>query len=158
MASAVTGVGGLFSFTGLGPLPVGTTYVIREVNPPNFVQMTNNPLPITVTSGGNVSGVLFGNAPVSIIIPGGKLLLTGKNLINLLNGTLGRQANFVSNLYHTLLGRAPTLAGVTYYLRLIMAGYTEAQVTKIFKSDFKLPATQSALRARTASLPKWRAR
>jgi len=133
----VTGANGNFSFSNLGP----GTYIVREVGQTNFVQMTINPAPISATSGGNVSSILIGNIPLINVITVNKLLLTGKNLTNLRNGTLGRQANFVANLYQTLLHRAPDLNGLAHYLRLFMAGYSEKRVTAVFKADFKLPAT-----------------
>ena len=145
--STVSGVNGTFNFANLGP----GTYIVREVAQSNFVQMTNNPAPITATSGGNVSTILIGNIPLGNVITVGKLLLTGKNLTNLLNGTLGNQANYVANLYQTYLGHAPDIAGLTHYLRLIMAGYTEAQVATMFKADFHLPATPALKVASTAS-------
>jgi hypothetical protein len=36
------------------------------------------------------------------------------------------------------LGRAPDLAGMQLYLDLLLAGYTEPQVTAIFKANFHL--------------------
>ena len=124
-----------FSFANLA---IGT-YRVREVGQPAFVQMTNNPANIVVTtSGANVNGILFGNIPAANLATFSKLLLTGRNLANLLNGTFALQGNFVANLYQTLLGRAPDLAGLKYYLRLLMAGFTQPQVTTIFKRDFHL--------------------
>ncbi len=133
--STTTDVNGNFSFANLA---LGT-YRVREVGQPAFVQMTNNPANIVVTTSGvNVTGILFGNIPAANLAVFSKLLLTGNNLANLLNGTFARQANFVANLYQTLLGRAPDLAGLRYYLRLLQAGFTQPQVTNIFKHDFRL--------------------
>ena len=133
--STTTDINGNFSFSNLA---LGT-YRVREVVQSNFVKMTNNPADIVVTtSGANVTGTLFGNIPVANLVQISKLLLTGKNLQNLLNGTFGRQANFVANLYETLLGRAPLLKELTYYLRLLLAGFTEKQLTAKFKVDYKL--------------------
>ena len=133
--STTTDTNGNFSFANLA---IGT-YRVREVGQPSFVQMTNNPENIVVTtSGGNVTGILFGNIPAVNLAVFSKLLLTGNNLANLLNGTFALQANFVANLYQTLLGRAPDLAGLKYYLRLLMAGFTQLQVTTFFKHDFHL--------------------
>ena len=128
-SSTTTDANGNFSFSNVG---VGT-YSLREVEQTGFVQMTNNPADIVVTtSSSNVTGILFGNIPVANLFTISKLLLTGQNLSNLLNGTIGRQANFVGNLYETQLGHAPDLAGLTYYLGLLMAGYTEQQVAGMF--------------------------
>jgi hypothetical protein len=132
--TTTTGVGGTFTFTNVAP----GTFRVLEVAPTNFVQTTNNPAAIIVTSSTNVTGILFGNIPLANLITAGKLLLTGHNLTNLMNGTLGGEANFVANLYQTLLGHAPDLNGLEYYLRLLMSGYTQAQVTAMFKADHKI--------------------
>ena len=128
----VTNASGNFSFSNVA----AGTYRVREVGQTNFVQMTNNPAAIVATSGTNVTTTPFGNMPVANLVTVGKLLLTGNNLSNLLNGTFGLQANFVANLYQTLLGRAPKLAELTDYLRLLMAGYTQQQVTAMFKVKY----------------------
>ena len=126
--STTTDTNGNFSFANLA---IGT-YRVREVGQPAFVQMTNNPANIIVTtSGANVTGILFGNIPAVNLAVFSKLLLTGNNLANLLNGTFALQANFVANLYQTLLGRAPDLAGLKYYLKLLQAGFSEAQVAAL---------------------------
>ena len=132
--STTTDVNGNFSFANVGP----GTYRLREVAKSGFVQMTNNPANIVATSGTNVTGVLFGNMPVANLAKVSKLLFTGRNLTNLLNGTFSNQANFVANLYQTSLGRAPTVADLTYYLRLLQAGYTQQQVTAMFRANFRL--------------------
>ena len=139
--TTVTDVNGNFSFTNLGP----GTYIVREVAQTDFVQTTINLPPIIVTSGSNVTGALIGNIAVTSLISPSKLLLTGNNLANLLNGTLGREANDIANLYQTLLNRAPDLNGVSYYLRLFMAGYTQQQVAAIFRTDFALPPVPVAV-------------
>jgi serine-aspartate repeat-containing protein C/D/E len=132
--STTTDRNGNFTFTNLG---LGS-YRVREVGQVGFVQMTNNPANIVVTtSGANVTGVSFGNIPVANLIPVGKILLTGRNMANLLNGTFGRQANFVANLYETFLGRAPDIAGIRHYLMLLQAGFSQAQVTAMFRADFR---------------------
>ena len=132
--STTTDINGNYSFTNLGP----GTYTVREVQQTGYVRMTNNPATFTASSGTNASAIVFGNIPINNLVVISKLLLTGRNLLNLQNGTFGRQANFVANLYETQLGRAPDLNGLIYYDRLLMAGYTEAQVTKIFKVNFRI--------------------
>lgn len=59
--STVTGPGGAYSFTDLGP----GTYVVREVQKPNWQQYTANPAAITGVSGVDVTGVDFGNAMIN---------------------------------------------------------------------------------------------
>jgi hypothetical protein len=132
--STTTDASGNYSFANVGP----GAYRVREVAKSGFVQMTNDPAIIVATSGTNATGVLFGNMPVANLATVSKLLFTGRNLTNLLNGTFSNQANFVANLYETLLGRAPTVADLTYYLRLLQAGYTQQQVTAMFRANFKL--------------------
>ena len=143
--STTTDANGNFSFANLG----SGTYRVREVGGQlDFVQMTNNPANIVITtSGENVTGINFGNIPAANLITVSKLLLTGQNLSNLQDGTFALQANFVANLYQTLLDRAPDVAGVKYYLRLLQAGYSQPQVTAIFKVDFAL--RRPTLRRRT---------
>ncbi|MEK6260165.1 MAG: SdrD B-like domain-containing protein [Planctomycetota bacterium] len=135
-ARTTTGANGNFGFSNLPP----GTYRVREVGQINFVQMTNDPADIVLTiNGGRTSTVLFGNIPVANLAVVSKLLFTGRNLTNLLNGTFGRQANFVANLYqNSALDRAPTLNELTYYLRLLMAGYTQEQITAMFRVDYRL--------------------
>ncbi len=117
-------------------LAIGT-YRVREVQQVGYVQMTLNPANIVVTtSGANVAGISFGNMPTSSLVAVSKLLFIGRNLANLLDGTFAQQAIFVANLFPTFLGRAPDVAGLTYYLRLLQAGYTQAQVTAIFRANF----------------------
>lgn len=70
--------------------------------------------------------------PVSNLLTVSKLAMTGQNLTNYQNGNFGRQATYVANLYETLLGHAPDLK---YYARLLMAGYSQTQVTSLFKTD-----------------------
>jgi hypothetical protein len=129
-----TNTSGNFTFANLGP----GTYSVHEVVPPGFIQMTSNPVAIVVSSGTNVTGILFGNTLATSLIAPSKLLLIGHNLANLLNGTFAAEASFVANLYETLLGRAPDLAGMQLYLDLLLAGYTEPQVAAIFKANFHL--------------------
>jgi hypothetical protein len=132
--STTTDANGNYSFANVGP----GTYRVREVAKSGFVQMTNDPANIVASSGTNVTGVLFGNIPVANLATVSKLLFTGRNLTNLLNGTFSDQANFVANLYETSLGRAPTVADLTYYLRLLQAGYTEQQVEAMFRANYKV--------------------
>ncbi len=134
--STVSDINGNFSFTNLAP----GSYRVREVIQTNYVKMTNDPATILAASGGNVTTITFGNMPVSNLFVVSKLALTGNNLNNYLNGTFGRQANYVANLYETLLGRAPDLNGLTYYVRMLMAGYNQTQVTAAFKVDNHLAA------------------
>ncbi|MEN6405857.1 MAG: ice-binding family protein, partial [Thermoguttaceae bacterium] len=131
--STTTDANGNYSFANVGP----GTIRVREVAKSGFVQMTNDPASIAATSGTNVTGVLFGNMPVANLATVSKLLFTGRNLTNLLNGTFSNQANFVANLYETSLGRAPTVAELTYYLRLLQAGYTQQQVTAMFRTNVR---------------------
>ncbi len=55
--SAISGVGGFYSFANLAP----GTYVVREARQSGLVQTTADPLPTTLTSGQNVTGVDFGD-------------------------------------------------------------------------------------------------
>ncbi len=130
----VTSANGSFSFPNLGP----GIYRIREVTPPGYVRMTNNPLPIYATSGLNSSSILFGNMAVGSLAAPGKLLMIGNNLINLQNGTFARQVNYLASLYGALLGRAPDLNGLIYFSRLFLAGYNEQQVLAFFRQNFRL--------------------
>lgn len=134
--STVSDANGNYTFTGLGP----GTYTVREVQQLGYVRMTANPLNIVAISGGNISGVLFGNILVTDLLTVNKLLLTGRNLTNLLNGTISRQAAFVADLYETNLGRVADVVELSYYLRLLMAGYTEQQVTTLFLAEYFPPA------------------
>ena len=127
-----TGVNGTYSFANLGP----GTYRVREVAQSGWIQMTNKPSNIVARSGTNVTNVLFGNTLVTSMMSPSKLLLTGGNLFNLQNGNVAMQAAFVANLYETLLGRAPDLAGLIRYLDLLMAGFSQQQVTAIFRANF----------------------
>ena len=129
--STTTSSNGTYSFANLGP----GTFRVREVPLNNFVKMTNDPAAIVATSGGNATDILFGNMPVSNLFTVSKLAMTGQNLTNYQNGNFGRQATYVANLYETLLGHAPDLKGLTYYVRLLMAGYSQTQVTSLFKTD-----------------------
>jgi len=130
----LTDASGNYTFVNLGP----GTYQIREVGQVNWVRMTINPADIVGTSGVNVTQVTFGNIAVSSLLPPSKRLLIGSNLTNLRNGTFSRQATFVANLYESLLGRPPDLAGIRRYLQLLLSGYTQAQVTAMFRVDFRL--------------------
>ena len=133
---AKTDAQGNFRFTNLGP----GTYRVREVNQLGWIQMTNFPADIDASSGGDVTGVLFGNMPVpNVVGPGpGKLLLTGRYMANLRNGTFARQAQAVADLYHNLLGRAPDLAGLRRYMGLMQTGTTIQGLTPLFRTDFRL--------------------
>ncbi len=111
---------------------------MREVVPTGFIQTTNNPANIVSSSGTNVAGTTFGNASAVNLLASSKLALTGRNIANLRNGVFAAQATFVANLYQTFLGRAPDLVGIRYYLRLFQAGYTQAQVTAIFRANFRV--------------------
>jgi uncharacterized surface anchored protein len=129
-----TDANGNYTFTNLG---LGT-YRVREVGQLGWVQMTNNPADIVIaTSGGNVTGRSFGNARVVTLISPSKLNLIGRNMDN---GVLARQARFVENLYETLLGRAPDLAGLKRNIRLLQAGFSEQQVAAMFSSVHGLPS------------------
>src|SRR5207247_749610 len=55
--SASTDSGGAYSLTNLSP----GTYRVRQVLPAGWLQTTANPADITASSGGNVSGLAFGN-------------------------------------------------------------------------------------------------
>ena len=135
--STNTNASGDFTFSNLAP---GTYHVLEVAQPTLFVQMSNNPpfIVIPASGGASVTGILFANMPVANLVVVSKLLLTGHNLTNLLNGTFGQQANFVANLFETSLGHAPDLAGLNYYLRLLMAGFSQQQVAAMFKADFKI--------------------
>ncbi|MFN0199522.1 MAG: collagen binding domain-containing protein, partial [Planctomycetaceae bacterium] len=140
--STVTDVNGNYTFGNLAP----GTYRVLEVGQVDYVQMTDNPADIVVTTNsGMITGVLFGNIPVVNLVDINKLLLIGSNLENLLNGTFARQANFVAGLYQTLLGRAPDIDGLKYYLRLFLAGYNEQQVTEIFEADFNVTSMMTLM-------------
>ena len=133
--STTSDANGNFNFANVG---LGT-YRVREVGQVNFVRMTNNPANIVVTTSGvNVTGILFGNIPVANLAVISKLLFTGQNLVNLRNGTFALQANFVASLFQTFLGRAPDLAGLTKYLRLLQSGFTQTRVTALFRADFRV--------------------
>ncbi len=147
--STVTGVGGAYTFTDLPP----GTYTIREVQQANFVQMTNNPV-VTVSSGVDLTGRNFGNIPVLNLVTVSKRLFTRNNYANLTNGVFAAQANFIAEeLYQELLGRAPDLAGIKFYLVLFQSGFTEAQVTARFRSDFNLGPEGEGFRTVTTDTP-----
>jgi Ice-binding-like/SdrD B-like domain/Domain of unknown function (DUF4214) len=126
-----TDANGNYTFANLGP----GTYRVREVGQSGWVQMTNNPAAVIATSGANVTVRPFGEARVATLISPSKLNLIGRNMAN---GVQARQARFVANLYQTLLGRAPDLAGLKRYIRLLQAGFSQQRVTAIFKADFRL--------------------
>jgi ice-binding like protein/SdrD B-like protein/uncharacterized protein DUF4214 len=130
--STLTDANGNYTFFDLGP----GTYRVREVRPLGWVQMTNNPPDIVITSlGQNVTASPLGNARATALIRASKLSLIGRNMAP---GVLGRQARFVANLYEDLLGRAPDLAGLRRYVRLLQAGFSRARVAAIFRADFGL--------------------
>lgn len=126
-----TDINGNFTFTNLGP----GTYRVREVGQLGWIQMTTNPVAVVATSGLNVTVRQFGNAPVSALINPSKLNLIGRNMVN---GVLARQARFVANLFETFLGRAPDLAGLRRYVRLLQAGFRPQRVAAIFRADFNV--------------------
>jgi uncharacterized protein (DUF2141 family) len=127
-----TDANGNYTFANLAP----GTYSVREVRRLGWVQMTNNPADIVITTSGQGATVSpFGNAWVATLISPSKLNLIGSNMAP---GVLAGQARFVENLYLTLLGRAPDLAGLKRYIRLLQAGFSQPQVTAIFRGDFKL--------------------
>ncbi|MHC4561972.1 MAG: hypothetical protein ACYS8X_04270, partial [Planctomycetota bacterium] len=64
VATTVTDQFGQFSFLNVGPGVVGGVvydYLVREVQQLGWFQTTPNPAPIVPVSGGDVSGLLFGN-------------------------------------------------------------------------------------------------
>ncbi|MDB5318651.1 MAG: Cna B-type [Phycisphaerales bacterium] len=58
--TSITGAGGVYTFTGVGP----GSFDIREAVPTGWTQTTPNPLPIVTISGGSVTAIDFGDAPV----------------------------------------------------------------------------------------------
>jgi hypothetical protein len=125
-----TDANGNYTFFNLGP----GTYRVREVRRLGWVQMTNNPPNIVITAlGQNVTARSFGNARVSTLISPSKLNLLGRNMAA---GSLASQARFVENLYFSTLGRAPDLAGLKRYVRLLQAGFSQSRVAAIFRADF----------------------
>jgi hypothetical protein len=129
---AVTNATGVYTMT-LGP----GTYNIRESKNPNYVKMTLDPAPITTVSGKDITGVDFGNLEVRRIVaiyP--KLLLTGSNYANLINGTTAKQANEIAGWYETLLKRAPEYKWLQEYLRLILVGYKMPQIREMFRQKY----------------------
>jgi hypothetical protein len=60
VATTTTLGDGTFSFSGVGPLPGGTPYVIQEESQTGYVATTPTPPPFTPLSGGNISGYQFG--------------------------------------------------------------------------------------------------
>ena len=129
-----TDANGNFTFINVGP----GTFRVREVGQLGWVRMTNNPADIVAASGANATQMVFGNIPVANLIIASKRLFIGRILTNFLNGTFARQADFVANLYQTLLGRAPDLAGLKRYLQLLQAGFSQQRVTALFRADFRL--------------------
>ena len=127
-----TNANGYFSFSNLGP----GTYFVRELVPLGWIEMTNNTPAIAASSGVNVSNILIGDMSVSNLMSPSKLLLIGSNMSNMLNGNTEMEAAFVANLYESLLGIAPNLAGLEYFFQLLLAGYSEQQVTALFDADF----------------------
>jgi hypothetical protein len=121
-------------FTNLGP----GSYRVREVNQMNWVRMTNNPADVVAVSGRNVTQAGFGNAPAASLLPPSKRFLVSNNLVNLRNGVFAAQVNFVANLYETLLGRAPDLAGLRRYVQMLQAGCSQQMVAAAFKADYHL--------------------
>ena len=62
-ASTTTDANGNYTFTNLAP----GTYRVREVEPAGSIQTTANPSDIVVSSGNNITGVLFGNFQLASI-------------------------------------------------------------------------------------------
>ncbi|CAN5173096.1 hypothetical protein BH11PLA2_BH11PLA2_48940 [soil metagenome] len=126
--STVTDANGNFAFANIVP----GAYRVREVNQLGWIRMTNNPPAFTVTSGVSATPLLFGNAQVMNIIMASKLTLTGQNMAN---NVLAMQAQFVADLYEKSLGRAPDLAGLNRYMRLLQAGFTPQAVADLFQTE-----------------------
>ena len=127
-----TDANGNYVFVNLGP----GTYRVREVRQLGWVQMTSNPPNVIITVlGQNVRVRAFGNALASSLISPSKLSLISRNIVP---GVLAQDARTVENLYFSLLGRAPDLAGLKRYLRLLQAGFGQGRVAAIFRVDFRL--------------------
>jgi hypothetical protein len=61
VATTVSDGTGAFQFTGIGPLPAGSQYRVREQPMAGWIQTTADPAPFTPVSSQNVTGLLFGN-------------------------------------------------------------------------------------------------
>jgi hypothetical protein len=59
--TTVSGAGGVFAFTFVGPLPGGGQYLIREELPTGYVQTTPTPAAFAPSSGTDQTGFKFGN-------------------------------------------------------------------------------------------------
>jgi protocatechuate 3,4-dioxygenase beta subunit len=65
---ATTDASGNYSFTGLKPLPAGTTYAVREVSiTAGWKQTSANPADVAATSGNAATGADFGNFQLGAI-------------------------------------------------------------------------------------------
>jgi hypothetical protein len=137
--TTTTDASGAFSFS----VPAGN-YRIREVQKTGFVLTTTNPADVTLAAGGNITGIVFGNAPSSAIggigggvIPGvtvpiiSKVELLASNFPLISLGLLQAEEGFVNGLYNTLLGRAPDVAGLTNFVLLMQAGISRQQIVQI---------------------------
>lgn len=78
IATTSTDLSGNFIFQNIGPLTgplVGKlgpfTFEVTEVVPPGFAQTTPNPPAFTITSGTNVTGLIFGNKGSAVVPPPG---------------------------------------------------------------------------------------
>jgi Domain of unknown function (DUF4214)/SdrD B-like domain len=114
---------GAFSFS----VPAGT-YEIREVQQTGFVQTTPNPADITIAGGQDVTGILFGNAPV---LPISKVELLSSNYFAIAQGELIADEGVVNGLYETLLGRAADVGGLANFVLLMQAGVSRQQIAQI---------------------------
>jgi hypothetical protein len=84
LATAVSGADGSFKFAGLGQLPAGHQFRIREIPQPGWIATTavDQAVP-AFTSGQNVTGILFGNiitgsldlVPTTVTTPAGQLVI-----------------------------------------------------------------------------------
>lgn len=63
--STTSGPGGVYTLPGVGPGPV----TVREVVPTGTTQSTPNPTPVTISSGGTVTDIDFGNTAVPPTVP-----------------------------------------------------------------------------------------
>jgi hypothetical protein len=127
-----TNASGNYTFFNLG----AGIFRVREVRILGFVQMTNNPPNLVISVlGQNVTANAIGNSRVATLLTASKLSLLGSSM---LPGVQSSQARIVENLYFNLLRRAPDRAGLIRFVRLLQAGYTQAQVTFMFRAAFGL--------------------